>query len=322
MTDYIKLAKEVIAIEAGSIAALAERLDENFIRAVDAILNCKGRVIVAGMGKSGLIGKKIAATFNSTGVPSSFLHPAEAMHGDLGLVTSDDLMFLISKSGQIGEIELLLATARRLGIPIIGLCGTVESELYQRADIPLDCSVSKEACPNNLVPTSSSTAALVMGDAIAIVMLKARNFTAEDFAALHPGGFLGRRLVKLISEVHHTGDDIPLVEKNATMKEMILTMTSKRLGCVVIKDEQGKTAGIFTDGDLRRLAEQNESIFGYKAEDVMIKKSPKTISQSAVLDAALAIMEKHSITQLPTVDDDGNLTGIIHLHDILKSKLV
>jgi arabinose-5-phosphate isomerase len=202
------------------------------------------------------------------------------------------------------------------------LCGTVESELYQRADIPLDCSVSKEACPNNLVPTSSSTAALVMGDAIAIVMLKARNFTAEDFAALHPGGFLGRRLVKLISEVHHTGDDIPLVEKNATMKEMILTMTSKRLGCVVIKDEQGKTAGIFTDGDLRRLAEQNESIFGYKAEDVMIKKSPKTISQSAVLDAALAIMEKHSITQLPTVDDDGNLTGIIHLHDILKSKLV
>ncbi|MEE8149464.1 MAG: KpsF/GutQ family sugar-phosphate isomerase, partial [candidate division Zixibacteria bacterium] len=226
MTDYIKLAKEVIAIEAEAIAALADRLDQNFACAVETILNCQGRLIVAGMGKSGLIGKKISATFNSTGIPSSFLHPSDAMHGDLGLITASDVMLLISKSGQMGEIELLLATARRLGITIIGLCGTVDSELYKRADIPLDCSVSKEACPNNLVPTSSSTAALVMGDAIAIAMLKARNFTADDFAALHPGGFLGRRLVKLISELHHTGDDIPLVNKDATMKEMILMMTS------------------------------------------------------------------------------------------------
>ena len=321
MTDYIKLAKEVISIEAEAVAALADRLDQNFTRAVDALLNCKGRVIVAGMGKSGLIGKKIAATFNSTGIASSFLHPAEAMHGDLGLVTSNDIMFLITKSGQMGEIELLLATARRLCITIIGLCGTVDSELYKRADISLDCSVSKEACPNNLVPTSSSTAALVMGDAIAIAMLKARNFTADDFAALHPGGFLGRRLVKLISEIHHTGDDIPLVNKDDTMKEMILKMTSKRLGCVVIKDGHGKIAGIFTDGDLRRLAEQNRELFSYRAEDVMIK-NPKAIAQSAVLDAALAIMEEHSISQLPTVDENKNLIGIIHLHDILKSKLV
>ncbi len=321
MTDYIKLAKEVISIEAEAIAALADRLDQNFTRAVDALLNCKGRVIVAGMGKSGLIGKKITATFNSTGIASSFLHPAEAMHGDLGLVTANDVMFLISKSGQMGEIELLLATARRLGITIIGLCGTVDSELYKRADIPLDCSVSKEACPNNLVPTSSSTAALVMGDAIAIAMLKARNFTANDFAVLHPGGFLGRRLVKLISEIHHTGDDIPLVNEDATMKEMILKMTSKRLGCVVIKDGQGKIAGIFTDGDLRRLAEQNQELFGHTAEDVMIK-NPKTVAQTAVLDAALAIMEEHSISQLPTIDEDKKLVGIIHLHDILKSKLV
>ena len=321
MTDYLKLAKEVISIEAEAIAALADRLNQNFNRAVETILNCQGRVIVAGMGKSGLIGKKISATFNSTGIPSSFLHPAEAMHGDLGLITANDVMLLISKSGQMGEIELLLATARRLGITIIGLCGTVNSELYKRADIPLDCSVNKEACPNNLVPTSSSTAALVMGDAIAIAMLKARNFTPDDFAALHPGGFLGRRLVKLISELHHTGDDIPLVNKDATMKEMILIMTSKRLGCVVIKDENGKIAGIFTDGDLRRLAEQNQELFSYRALDVMIKHH-KAILQSAVLDAALAIMEKHSISQLPTVDENQKLIGIIHLHDILKSKLV
>ena len=321
MTDYIKLAKEVIAIEAEAIAALADRLDQNFACAVETILKCQGRLIVAGMGKSGLIGKKISATFNSTGIPSSFLHPSDAMHGDLGLITASDVMLLISKSGQMGEIELLLATAQRLGITIIGLCGTVDSELYKRADIPLDCSVNKEACPNNLVPTSSSTAALVMGDAIAIAMLNARNFTPDDFAALHPGGFLGRRLVKLISEVHHTGDDIPLVNKNATMKEMILIMTSKRLGCVVIKDEKGKIAGIFTDGDLRRLAEQNQELFSYRAEDVMIK-DPKAISQSAVLDAGLAIMEKHSISQLPTLDENQKLIGIIHLHDILKSKLV
>lgn len=321
MTDYLKLAKEVISIEAEAIAALADRLDQNFNRAVDTILNCQGRVVVAGMGKSGLIGKKISATFNSTGIPSSFLHPADAMHGDLGLIAASDVMLLISKSGQMGEIELLLATARRLGVTIIGLCGTINSELYKRADIPLDCSVDKEACPNNLVPTSSSTAALVMGDAIAIAMLKARNFTADDFAALHPGGFLGMRLVKLISELHHTDDDIPLVNKDATMKEMILMMTSKRLGCVVIKDKKGKVAGIFTDGDLRRLAEQNQELFSYKAEDVMIK-NPKSIAQSAVLDAGLAIMEKHSISQLPTVDENQKLIGIIHLHDILKSKLV
>ncbi len=321
MTDYLKLAREVISIEAEAIAALAERLDQNFSRAVEAILNCQGRLIVAGMGKSGLIGKKISATFNSTGIPSTFLHPADAMHGDLGLIAADDVMLLISKSGQMGEIELLLATARRLEITIIGLCGTVDSELYKRADIPLDCSVDKEACPNNLVPTSSSTAALVMGDAIAIAMLKARNFTADDFAALHPGGFLGRRLVKLISELHHTGDDMPLVDKNAAMKEMILTMTSKRLGCVVIKDDNGKIAGIFTDGDLRRLAEEKQELFSYIAADVMIK-NPKSIAQSAVLDAALAIMEKHSISQLPTIDENQKLIGIIHLHDILKSKLV
>jgi len=321
MKDFIKQAKEVIRIEAESVSALCERIDENFTKAVETILKCKGRVIVAGMGKSGLIGQKIAATFNSTGIPSFFLHPAEALHGDLGVITPDDILFIISKSGQMGESELLVATAKRLHLPIIVLCGTVDSELYRRADIAIDCSVAKEACPNNLVPTSSSTAALVMGDALAMVLLKARNFSTEDFAALHPGGFLGRRLLKLVSEVHHTGADIPIVVGKAPMKEMILQMTSKRLGCVVMKGKGGRVAGIFTDGDFRRLAEDHQDFFKLKAEAVMIK-NPKTISESAVLDAALALMEEYSITQLPTVDDQGRLAGILHLHDILKSKLV
>lgn len=321
MKDYIEQAKEVIRIEAESIAALNNRLDENFAKAVEAILKCKGRVIVAGMGKSGLIGQKIAATFNSTGIPSFFLHPAEALHGDMGVIIPDDILFLISKSGQLGESEFMISAARRLHIPIIVLCGTVDSELYKRADIALDCSVDQEACPNNLVPTSSSTAALVMGDALAMVLLKARNFSTEDFAALHPGGFLGRRLLKHCSEVHHTGNAIPLVDRNATMKEMIIEMTSKRLGCVVMKDQNAQVAGIFTDGDFRRLAETNADFFKSKAEDVMVK-NPKTISDSAVLDAALALMEEYSISQLPTVDAQGRLSGVLHLHDILKTKLV
>ncbi len=321
MKDYLKQAKEVIRLEADSVSALCQRLDENFAKAVETILKCTGRVIVAGMGKSGLIGQKIAATFNSTGIPSFFLHPAEALHGDLGVITPADVLFIISKSGQLGESEFVLSAARRLHIPIIVLCGTVDSELYKRADIAIDCSVEQEACPNNLVPTSSSTAALVMGDALAMVLLKARNFSTEDFAALHPGGFLGRRLLKRVAEVHHTGADIPLVDSQAPMKEVILQMTSKRLGCVVMKDKSGKVAGIFTDGDFRRLAELHNDFFKYRARDVMIK-NPKTISESAVLDAALALMEKHSITQLPTVDDQGCLAGILHLHDILKSKLV
>jgi arabinose-5-phosphate isomerase len=321
MSDLRDYAREIIETEAEAVSALAARLDENFDRAVDAILACRGRVIVAGMGKSGLIGKKIAATFNSTGIPSFFLHPAEAMHGDLGLMRQEDILMPISKSGQLSEMDMLISAARRLGITIIVLCGTPGSDLFQKADIALDCSVKREACPNNLVPTSSSTAAMVMGDALALALLKARSFSAADFANLHPGGFLGKRLLMKVGELHHTGQQVPLVERDATMKEMILQMTSKRLGCVVMKDGDDRVAGIFTDGDLRRLAEKQDNFYKLKAFEVMIK-NPKSISIEAVLDAALALMEKHSITQLPTVDRDGKLAGIIHLHDILKSKLV
>ncbi len=321
MKKLIEYAKEVIKIESEMVASLADRLDDNFIDAVETILDCKGRVIVSGMGKSGLIGNKIVATFNSTGISSFFLHPAEALHGDLGLVRNDDVIMVISKSGQLNEMELLIATARRLGIKIIALCGTVDSEMFRRADIPLDCSVEKEACPNNLVPTSSSTAALVMGDALAVALLKARNFSPQDFAVLHPGGLLGRRLLKKIFEIHHTDDEIPIVSENATMKEMILQMTSKRLGCVIIVNNSKKVIGIFTDGDLRRVVETQDNFENLTASDVMVK-NPKTINADAVLDAALKIFEDHSITQLATVDSDGSLLGIIHLHDILKSKLV
>ncbi|UCG62232.1 MAG: KpsF/GutQ family sugar-phosphate isomerase [Candidatus Zixiibacteriota bacterium] len=321
MKDMRNVAREVFRTEAEAIAAVADRLDDNFNLAVDAILKCRGRVIVSGMGKSGLIGKKLAATFNSTGIASFFLHPAEAMHGDLGLMRKEDILMLISKSGQLGEMDLLISTARRLGVKIIVLCGTVGSDLYERADIALDCSVEREACPNNLVPTSSSSATMVMGDALAVALLQARDFSPEDFASLHPGGFIGIRLLKKVGELHHTGEEIPLVSRDATMKEMILQMTSKRLGCVVMTDDNGEVGGIFTDGDLRRLAEKHDDFFDFKASEVMIK-NPKSISVEAVLDAALATMEKYSITQLPTVDGEGKLSGIIHLHDILKSKLV
>ncbi|MEW6050536.1 MAG: KpsF/GutQ family sugar-phosphate isomerase [Candidatus Zixiibacteriota bacterium] len=319
--DLREYAKEVIRTEALAVAQMADRIDEHFNEAVELILDCKGRVIVSGMGKSGLIGKKIAATFNSTGISSFFLHPAEALHGDLGLIRPEDILMLISKSGHLEEMDTIIAAAKRLSIKIIVLGGTVGSPLYHKADLFLDCSVAAEACPNNLVPTSSSTAALVMGDALAVALLKARNFSPEDFAAYHPAGFIGRRLLKHVSELHHAGEAIPLIKPEAPFSEMILEMTGKRLGCVLITDSSGKPTGIFTDGDLRRLIEKGANFAKLKAGDVMIPK-PKVISQDAILDAALAVMEKHAITQLATVDSDGRLAGVIHLHDILKSKLV
>ncbi|MFQ5499175.1 MAG: SIS domain-containing protein [Candidatus Zixiibacteriota bacterium] len=321
MNKYRDNARDVISSEAKAVAALADSLDENFDKAVESILECKGRVIVAGMGKSGLIGQKITATFNSTGISSFFLHPAEAMHGDLGLVRSDDILMLISKSGQMGELEMLVSAAKRLDLITIVLCGTMQSDLCRRADVVLNCSVEREACPNNLVPTSSSTAALVMGDALAVALLNARDFSANEFATFHPGGFLGRRLLKRVDDLHHTGDEIPIIDCDADMQELLLVMTTKRLGCVLTIDKDRRVTGVFTDGDLRRLVEKQIPFHQMKASDVMIS-APKTIRADALLDSALALMEKHSITQLATVDDEERLSGIVHLHDLLKSKLV
>lgn len=316
-------ARQVIQHESEALNDLIEKVGDSFDQAVQAILDCPGRVILSGMGKSGLVGRKIAATFNSTGVSSFFLHPAEALHGDLGLIRPDDIMMVISKSGQLYEMEEIIAVARRIGVQIICLCGTVASDLYERSDISIDCSVKSEACPNNLVPTSSSTAALVMGDALALALLEARNFTTQDFAELHPGGFLGHRMLKRVSEIHNSGEAIPVVSSEATLSEMIVVMTGKRLGCVISLDADGKINGMFTDGDLRRLVEKGApaDLFQKKAAEIMVTGS-KTINQTALIDSALALMENHSITQLPTVDNDGRVVGLLHLHDILKSKLV
>ncbi|MEZ5357392.1 MAG: KpsF/GutQ family sugar-phosphate isomerase [Candidatus Zixiibacteriota bacterium] len=316
-----KTAIDVITKEAEAVRGLLERLDDNFEKAVKAIMEISGRVIVTGMGKSGIVGKKIAATLSSTGTPAFFLHPAEAIHGDLGIVTSRDIVLAISKSGDTAELQQLIPAFKRLGIKIIALIGELNSPLAERADIVINCSVPNEACPNNLVPTSSSTAAVVMGDALAVALLEERGFTADDFAKLHPGGSLGRRLLLRVSDIMHTGDTIPIVKESATVEETLIVMSRGMLGTAVVVDASGKMAGIFTDGDLRRISEKGNGIMQHKIADVMTK-NPRTISADAILDEVLALCEKHKITVLVAVDDNHFPIGIIHIHDILRSKLV
>jgi arabinose-5-phosphate isomerase len=313
--------RNVIKKEAQAILELADRLNGNFVKAVELILNCKGRVIVTGMGKSGLVGKKVAATFTSTGIAAFFLHPAEGVHGDLGLVQNDDILIAITKSGATEELYQILPAVKRLGVKIILMTGQVDSPLSAKADIILDCSVKSEACPNNLVPTSSATAALVMGDALAIALLEERNFSPQDFAYLHPGGSLGRRLLVKVEELMHTNSEIPIVHPETAVRETILEITGKRLGTALVVDSDNKLIGIFTDGDLRRLAEKDMNFFIRPTGEVM-SRDPKTIHPQAILDEALAIMEKFSIMALAVVNDNHEPVGIIHLHDILKSKLV
>ncbi|MFH1700806.1 MAG: KpsF/GutQ family sugar-phosphate isomerase [Candidatus Zixiibacteriota bacterium] len=317
----LKTAKDVILKESQAIAGLVDRLDENFEMAVKAILETSGRVIVTGMGKSGIIGKRIAATFSSTGTPAIFLHPAEAIHGDLGIVTNQDIVIAISKSGGTEELRHIIPAFKRLEIKIIVLTGETDSPLAQRADIVIDCSVPNEACPNNLVPTSSATAAGVMGDALAVVLLQQRGFTQDDFAQLHPGGSLGRRLLLRVSDVMRTGDKIPLVKKSATVQETLISMSHGMVGTAVIVDDDGILAGIFTDGDLRRVSEKGNGFMELPISQMM-SEYPKTISADALLDTVLAICEKYKITALVAVNDDNRPIGIIHLHDILQSKLV
>jgi len=284
-------------------------------------LDCSGRVIITGMGKSGLVGKKVAATLSSTGTASFFLHAAEGVHGDLGLVQKDDIVIAISKSGATDELYQILPTIKRLGVKIILMTAQIASPLAGKCDIILDCSVVSEAGSDNLIPTSSSTAAMVMGDALAVALLKERNFSPEDFAFLHPGGLLGRRLLKRVEDLMHTNSEIPFIKPETPMKDTIVEMTGKRLGAALVIDDDGLLVGIFTDGDLRRLAQKDNNFFNCRTDEAMIK-NPQTIEPSAILDKALAIMEKFSITVLPVVEKDRLPVGIIHLHDILKSKLV
>lgn len=316
-SEIISLGKKVIKIESEAVESLINKLDENFAKAVKLILNSKGRVVYTGMGKSGLIARKIVATMNSTGTAAIYMHPTDALHGDLGMVRKDDIVILISKSGYTEELINLVPMFKRINVPIIGMIGDENSKLAKDCDVILDVSVKEEACPFDLAPTSSTTAALVMGDALAISLLELRGFTAEDFALLHPGGSLGKRLALKISEIMYSGKDVPIVYEDTSLKDTILEITSKRLGTTCVVNEKGKLTGIITDGDLRRLLEKTIDIKGLKALDVMTK-NPKTISQDLLASFALQMMEQFNITSLIVVDKEKYPIGMVHLHDLVK----
>lgn len=322
MNEFIEQAKNILRIEAESIEALIDRVDESFIEAIEMMYSCSGKVVVTGMGKSGLIGKKIAATLASTGTPALYLNPAEGGHGDVGMVSKGDIVLAISNSGETEEIIRILPTLKRLDIKIIAMTGNTKSVLSRTADVSLDVSVKEEACSMGLAPTASTTAALAMGDALAITLLNKKGFSEEDFAFFHPGGNLGRKLLLTVEDLMHTGNYIPAVYDDTLMKDAIIEISSKRLGITAIIDAGSKLQGVITDGDLRRgLEKWGEEFFSLKAGDVMTHK-PKTISKNVLAAKAVAVMEKYSITVLIVVDEEGTIEGVIHLHDLLKAGIV
>lgn len=312
------LAKEVLQIEADSVTNLIDRIDENFEQAIEVLHNCKGRVIVTGMGKSGHIGKKIAATLSSTGTPSYFLHPAESTHGDSGLITRDDVVIAISNSGETAELMNLLPLIERFGVKMIAMTGKKESTLGKKADFVLDISVEKEACPLGKAPTASTTATLAMGDAVAICLLKKRGFTEEDFLMFHPSGALGKGVLYNVSDLMITGDRIPVVNENNTFHDTIQLISAKKLGCAIIVNDNGVMQGILTDGDIRRTLLKYENTSALLAKDVMTQ-NPKVVLHNDLAARALHIMEKHSITALAVCNEENIPVGIIHIHDLLKA---
>jgi arabinose-5-phosphate isomerase len=320
LTSLINKAREVIIKEADAVRAMAERLDGSFEKAINILYNCKGRVIISGIGKSGQVARKVAATFSSTGTPAFYIHPTEGIHGDIGVVLSGDVAIVISKSGDTEEVIKLLPIFKRRGVPVIAISGGKESTLAQEADVILDSSVEFEACPLDLVPTSSTTAALVMGDALAVVLLELRGFTEDDFSVIHPGGALGRKLIK-VSDLMHTGPELPIVRDSASFKEMLLEMTSKMFGLALVVDSDGKLTGIFTDGDLRRTIESYSNPLELTAGKVATP-NPKRITAGELAATAVAVMENHHITSLIITDDKNRPMGLIHLHDLLKAKVV
>jgi arabinose-5-phosphate isomerase len=321
----IEQAKKVLRIEADAIARLIDRLDENFDRAVDLIMNCKGRVVVTGMGKSGHIANKIAATLASTGTPALFLHPAEGIHGDLGMVTKGDLVIALSNSGETEELSRMLPSLKRIGIRIIALTGNVDSTLARNSDVVIYVGVKEEACPLGLAPTASTTATLAMGDALAVVLLNRKGFREEDFACFHPGGSLGKRLLLRVRDIMHTGDAVPKVSVDTLIKDAIYEISSKKMGVTAVLDPAGKLLGVISDGDLRRWMERTEktgeNLLSKKAREIMTK-DPKVIAKDALAAEAMAIMENSSITCLMIVDADRRPEGVIHLHDLLKAGVV
>jgi arabinose-5-phosphate isomerase len=321
----IEQAKRVLRIEADAVAALIDRIDATFEQAVDMVLKSKGRVVVTGMGKSGQIGKKIAATLASTGTPALFLHPAEGVHGDLGMVMRGDVVIALSNSGETEEIARMLPSLKRLGIRIIALTGNKDSTLAKNSDVVLNVGVKEEACPLGLAPTASTTAALAMGDALAVALLDKRGFRPEDFACFHPGGTLGKRLLLRVRDLMHTGNDIPTVREETLIKDAIFEISSKKMGVTAVLDATDRLVGVISDGDLRRWMEKTEktgeSLLTKRAVEIMTKK-PKVANKDSLAAEAVAIMEKNSITCLIVTDTQKKPEGVIHLHDLLKAGVV
>ncbi|MGE4406872.1 KpsF/GutQ family sugar-phosphate isomerase [Pseudomonas sp.] len=317
-SQLIETAQRTIRLEIEAVEQLKARIDERFVRACELILNCKGRVVVVGMGKSGHIGRKIAATLASTGTAAFFVHPAEASHGDMGMITPDDVVLALSNSGTTSEIVTLLPLIKRLGITLVSMTGNPESVLAKAAAVNLDASVAIEACPLNLAPTSSTTASLVLGDALAIALLEARGFTAEDFAFSHPGGALGRRLLLKVEHVMHTGERLPKVPRGTSLRDALLEMTQKGLGMTVIVEADGRLAGIFTDGDLRRALDKGVDVRQTRIDEVMTAHG-KTANAEMLAAEALKIMEDHKISALVVVDEQELPVGALNMHDLLRA---
>ena len=320
-SHLLQLARDTLDIEAATLIGLKSRLDERFVRAVQMVLAARGRVVVSGMGKSGHIGRKIAATLASTGTPAMFVHPAEASHGDLGMIKAVDVVLAISNSGESEELVAILPVLKRQGVPLIAMTGGLSSSLARHADVVLDSSVDKEACPHNLAPTASTTAQLALGDALAMALLDARGFKPEDFARSHPGGALGRRLLTHVADVMRTGEQVPRVAPQASFSELMREMSHKGLGASAIVDAAGQPVGIFTDGDLRRLIEKGQDLRALSAGEVM-HAQPRTVRQAALAVEAADLMEQHRVTSILVVDEAGVLCGALNSNDLMRAKVI
>jgi arabinose-5-phosphate isomerase len=323
LAEFIDQAKEVLNFETAALRVAVTNLDEQFARAIDMILSMQGRLIVTGMGKPGYIAQKIAATLMSTGTPACYLHPAEGIHGDLGMITKHDIVLMLSNSGETREILNIIPAIRRINVPIIAICGQPDSTLAKHADVLINAFVDKEACPLNLAPTASTTVALALGDALAVVLMKSRHFTAEDFALFHPGGTLGKKLLMTVGEMMHSGMDNPKITTQQTLCEALLIMTDKRLGATSVVDDDGKLMGLITDGDIRRYLAKGEQILTRPAADIMTT-TPLVISQNQRVSEAVDLMGRHRpnpITLLPVLDETKRVVGMVHLTDLVRNNI-